>query len=74
MIGEIVAVKMMREGGVLIRPLVVGTTEFMIEGVGKVKRFPLALLKYLKSKEIVEIKHVASFHSVYKLVKRKKGD
>jgi len=64
-------VKLLEEGGELIRDFTKDSATFMVIKGMKVKRFPLTLLREMIKKKIVEIKDVVLCHSIYGLVKKK---
>ena len=60
-----------KKGGVVIYEFIKGVTEFKIINGSAILRFPLSLLKSMEEKGILELKSIKSFHSIYKLTKKK---
>lgn len=72
--GQSEVINLLDKGGLIIRDFLKEVTTFRVINGSKVKRFPLALLDYLKKRELVELKVVESMHSVYKRKKPKPSE
>jgi len=64
--GQSEVISLLKDGGVIIRDFLKDCPTFRVINGEKVKRFPLALLDYLKKKDLIEVKSIESMHSVYK--------
>jgi len=69
--GQKEVVDLLKKGGELVRDFLKGVTTFRVISGLSVKIFPLELLEKMVAERIVEIKDVLSFHSTYRLVKKK---
>lgn len=72
--GQSEVISLLEKGGLIIRDFLKDATTFRVINGLKVKSFPLALLDYLKKRELVELKTVESMHSVYKRKKPKPSE
>lgn len=72
--GQSEVISLLEKGGLIIRDFLKDATTFRVINGLKVKSFPLALLDYLKKRELVELKAVESMHSVYKRKKPKPSE
>jgi len=64
--GQTKVIRLLENGGEIIRDFLKDCTTFRVVNGEKVNVFPLALLDYMKEHDFVEIKHVGGMYSVYK--------
>ncbi len=72
--GQTEVIKLLKNGGLIIRDYLKDCTTFRVINGLKVDRFPLALLEHLKKMDLVELKSVEAMHSVYKRKKPKPSE